>query len=234
MIVSRRLEELRLNPFEAARSVDLERSFINDILIEKKSTVRGKNLHKLATALQMDVIELLDEPQSQDISGTDEAPGLGPVSGQSSKDPIVELDVPAPMSSDQSRFDAPVRSDNQLEEDSTGGKWTIPDSYLAASGMTAARTQILVIDGPSMSPDLEPDDRVLIDLDDTNPGRDGIFAIWDSAAKTIIVKHVQVLRETEPPRIRCISANKTYPCFELVLDGKTRIVGRVRRRITSV
>jgi hypothetical protein len=45
-----RLKELKRNPFEAARLGGLERSFVNDILIGRKRSVRGENLERLARA----------------------------------------------------------------------------------------------------------------------------------------------------------------------------------------
>lgn len=46
-----RLTELGRNPFEAARIGGLERTFVRDILIDRKKTVLGVNLAKLAAAL---------------------------------------------------------------------------------------------------------------------------------------------------------------------------------------
>ena len=61
--VERRLEELNRNPFEAARIGQLERSFVNDILIGKKVSVQGSSLPKLASALDWTVASLLgDDP----------------------------------------------------------------------------------------------------------------------------------------------------------------------------
>jgi hypothetical protein len=49
-----RLETLELNPFEAARKASFERSFVNDLLIGKKTTVRQSKLPALARALDCD------------------------------------------------------------------------------------------------------------------------------------------------------------------------------------
>jgi SOS-response transcriptional repressor LexA len=46
-----RLAELDRNPFEAARIGKLERTFVRDILIDRKKTVLGRNLERLAVAL---------------------------------------------------------------------------------------------------------------------------------------------------------------------------------------
>lgn len=57
-IVANRLKELGINPFEAARRGDLERSYVNDILIGKKHSVRTDKIESLARALQLDPADL--------------------------------------------------------------------------------------------------------------------------------------------------------------------------------
>lgn len=52
--VRERLEALGINPFEAARRAGFERSFVNDLLIGRKKSVRGAALLRLATALGCD------------------------------------------------------------------------------------------------------------------------------------------------------------------------------------
>lgn len=46
-----RLRATGRNPFEAAKIGGLERSFVNDILIDKKKSVQGRSIAKLASAL---------------------------------------------------------------------------------------------------------------------------------------------------------------------------------------
>lgn len=60
-IVARRLAHLGRNAFEAARFGGLERSYVNDILIGKKLSVRGDKLADLARALDWSAGELLAE-----------------------------------------------------------------------------------------------------------------------------------------------------------------------------
>lgn len=55
----KRLAALNRNPFEAARMARLERSFVNDILIDKKQTVIGGNIAKLAFALSVEPSDIL-------------------------------------------------------------------------------------------------------------------------------------------------------------------------------
>lgn len=57
-VTEARLAELTRNPFEAARIGELERNFLNDILTDKKRSVRGDNFAKLAKALDLSVEEL--------------------------------------------------------------------------------------------------------------------------------------------------------------------------------
>jgi transcriptional regulator with XRE-family HTH domain len=57
--VQARLNQLGRNPFEAARKGGLERSFINDILIGRKKSVRGDNIGRLATALDWTVADMM-------------------------------------------------------------------------------------------------------------------------------------------------------------------------------
>lgn len=63
-----RLEALNLNPFEAARRIPAERTFINDLLIGKKDTIRQSAIPKVAAALECDPEYLLgvqDKPRRQ-------------------------------------------------------------------------------------------------------------------------------------------------------------------------
>lgn len=57
--VAEKLEATNTNPFEAARRGGLERSFVNDILIEKKHSVSARNIPKLAAALEASQDEIL-------------------------------------------------------------------------------------------------------------------------------------------------------------------------------
>lgn len=52
--VRARLDALDLNPFEAARKAGLERSFVNDVLIGRKKSVREDGLRRMAEALECD------------------------------------------------------------------------------------------------------------------------------------------------------------------------------------
>ena len=52
--IRERLAALDLNPFEAARLIPAERTFLNDLLIGKKKTIRANAIPAVAAALQCD------------------------------------------------------------------------------------------------------------------------------------------------------------------------------------
>lgn len=59
-LVSAQLQKTGLNPFEAALKGGFERSFINDILIDKKKSVGAKNVSNLAYALGVEADEIFE------------------------------------------------------------------------------------------------------------------------------------------------------------------------------
>lgn len=59
--VQQRIKELDESPITLARSVGLERGYINDIIIGRKSTVRGDKLALVAKALRCDPSFLTEE-----------------------------------------------------------------------------------------------------------------------------------------------------------------------------
>lgn len=115
-------------------------------------------------------------------------------------------------------------------------EWKFPASWLRDElRLSISKTDVISIIGPSMAPELVDGDRVLIDRTHTDPRQGGIFALRDG--DSVIVKHIELVRSAagDFPRIRCISANKTYAPFELDLDGDSvAIIGRVAARISRM
>lgn len=81
-IVSARLAELGRNPFEAARIGGLERSFVNDILIGRKRSVRGSNLVKLSKALDLTPADIILEAEGEQLVKTTACPTSVRVRGE--------------------------------------------------------------------------------------------------------------------------------------------------------
>ena len=120
------------------------------------------------------------------------------------------------------------------DADVVKAEWGIPPSFLQGElRLHPARTDVLAVDGPSMIPDLMPGDRVLVDRSHTDPRQGGIFAVREDGG--VIIKHVEVVRGSDPPRIVCKSSNPTYAPFELILDGdNVAIIGRIAGRISRM
>lgn len=76
-----RLDALGLNPFEAARRIPAERTFLNDLLIGKKSTIRQSAIPKVAAALECDPEYLLgaqDTPRRNRAQAPEKSPENAP------------------------------------------------------------------------------------------------------------------------------------------------------------
>ncbi len=115
---------------------------------------------------------------------------------------------------------------NQVARDDVRGEWDMPADYVRHElRVVPSRVQIIEVRGDSMEPVLQSRDRVMIDLDDTDPGQGGIFAIWDGMS--VLVKRIERIHKSDPPAVRVISDNPNHSPFELVLDdGGGRIIGR--------
>ena len=111
--------------------------------------------------------------------------------------------------------------------------WTFPPTFLKNElHLSLSTSDIVRVRGDSMEPTLWDGDRVIVDRSDTDVRVDGIFAILDEGS--LIIKQVEIVRGTDPVEIICKSRNASYSPFNLILDGNTRIIGRVVARIGRV
>jgi len=83
---------------------------------------------------------------------------------------------------------------------------------------------LMEVEGQSMEPVLMSGDQVLIDRRKTNPSQPGIFSLWDGYG--LVVKWVERVHDSDPPRLRVMSENKRFSDYE-VLAEEARIIGRV-------
>lgn len=111
-----------------------------------------------------------------------------------------------------------------VEEENIKDKWAFNKSYLEELRLQSASLIIAEIDGDSMEPKLVTGDRVMINKNDTDPNRPGIFAIWDSTA--LVVKRIEKVMGSDPVMLRLISDNKNHSHYD-VFAQETRIIGRV-------
>jgi transcriptional regulator with XRE-family HTH domain len=105
-------------------------------------------------------------------------------------------------------------------------RWSFPKSFVTEQLHTsAAKLRVLEVDGDSMAPTIMSGDRVVIDGGHRDPSPDGLYAIRDPLA-SVIVRRLQLLRSSRPPRVKIISENPNHATEEVAIS-ELEIVGKV-------
>lgn len=86
------------------------------------------------------------------------------------------------------------------------------------------RLLAMVAEGNSMEPDFRGGDQILVDTTRTSFAQPGAFCLWDGDGH--VIKFLERLPDTDPPRVRVVSANNIYQAHERLVD-EVRIIGRV-------
>jgi hypothetical protein len=109
-------------------------------------------------------------------------------------------------------------------------EWVLPKNYLRHE-LHAAPARILVLEvvGDSMATTLLPGDRIFIDSTHTKLTPDGLYVIDEGDGP--MVKRIQTIRGSKPPKIKVISDNPNHEAYELRL-ADVQVIGRVCARIT--
>lgn len=231
--VGKLLDERGINPFEAARRGGLERSFVNDIMIGRKESVRGANLEKLAVGLGTTAQYLLTGDGSDAVER--KLPADEPEAT------LPEFDIRAGASygggQDDSAWEAIEGPDGAVAAHRPVARWGMPRGFVERElGVTYGFADIIQIRGDSMEDGtakaLASGDRVIVDRKDTDPRQGGIFAVFDGDG--VVVKQVEVVRGANPPRILCKSRNPSFDPFELTLEEPVRIIGRIAGKISRL
>lgn len=104
--------------------------------------------------------------------------------------------------------------------------WLFPPSFVREQ-LHSAPSRLLVIEtnGDSMVPTILSGERVIVDTGHKTPTPDGLYAIRDSFG-SIVVKRLQVVRNSKPARVKIISDNPNHNSEESPL-GELTIVGKV-------
>ena len=213
-IIARRLEELGINAFEAARDGGLERNFVNDILNDKKKSVRGDNLNKLARGLRATPAQVL----SGEFPPLDEP------------DLPTETDVHSDLSNVVMlpEYDVSLSAGDgfYVGAETTKREWPYPRFLVVDQlGVSPSNATVQEIVGDSMEPTLSSGDYVLIDTADKRIGLPGIFAVWDGDA--LVCKRVERIPGSEPREVRLKSDNPLHGEYR-VREEQVNIVGRIR------
>jgi len=232
--VKARAVELDMTMEELARTAKLDRSYFRKIAGRPNASPRGDTLARLAKALKLDPAEIVGVGvRRQEGSAATEGPSLQDVV------PVPEVDVKAGAGGGGIVVEA-FRAGPTGWETTDGVKdhWGLPNSFLRYEARIAPdAAHILEIVGDSMvdpsmptAPGtLMPGDRAILDTRDTIPSPPGNFAVWDGFG--VVVKMIEIIHGSEPPRIRLSSRNPAYQPYDVLLE-EARILGRVRGRIT--
>jgi transcriptional regulator with XRE-family HTH domain len=145
---------------------------------------------------------------------------LGPAPGQ-----VPELDIRAGLGGGGTPA-RELRKDGRHADALKSEGWLFPGSFVRDQ-LHSLSGRLLVIEttGDSMAPTIVSGERVIVDTSHKTPTPDGLYAIRDTF-NHIVVKRLQVLRSTRPPRVKLISDNPNHPSEEAPL-GDLEIVGKV-------
>jgi AcrR family transcriptional regulator len=111
------------------------------------------------------------------------------------------------------------------ENEKVVAQWQVPSGVVRGySTAPAAELRMISIIGDSMEPTLQPGQRVLVDTGDRKPSPPGIFVVWDGLG--LVVRRVQMLPHSDPPRVRISCDNLQYEPYERLLED-AHIQGRV-------
>ena len=179
--------------------------------IRRGNHPRASTLRALAAVLGVTAAFLLDASED----GPPPAHGLPAPDGPMV--PIVELDVRAGAGGGALNAD-------EIET----GQWQLPgDLVRSVTTASTAALKILTVYGDSMEPAFRPGQRVMVDTSDQMPSPPGVFVAWDGLAT--VIKRVEFVPHSDPPRVRFTSDNPRYQPYERTLEEahiRGRVIGR--------
>jgi phage repressor protein C with HTH and peptisase S24 domain len=115
--------------------------------------------------------------------------------------------------------------------------WSFPEYWLRAMLDAApADIKLITIKGdsgqsePAKATDIDPGDKVFVNVADRRPSPPGLFVLWDGLA--FVAKRVQMVPGSNPIRVRLSSNNPAYQPYDVDLDDahiQGRIVARFQR-----
>lgn len=111
-----------------------------------------------------------------------------------------------------------------IDEEERTGDWPLPTTYLNEMHLSGNGLAVIPVKGDSMEPTLRSGDRVLIDLGDRNISQGGLFVLHDGMGR--VVKRVEHVPGTRPPRLALISDNPLHTKYEVNAED-IGIIGRV-------
>lgn len=227
-ILQAEMDRRGLNPHSLALEAGLKQDAVRDILRGKSQSPRGATIKKLAAFLGMSVGDLLG------VEGLKFGSEVTPPR-------LVEVDPDhLPAAPDRpieiKEYDATPRAGHGAaapELDGDGSEhpvlavWQMPSSYLSAFVSPGSKLAIVRVSGDSMEPDYPAGERILVDTSHQVPSPPGVYVLWDGFG--LVLKRVEILLGSDPPRVRIKSINPAYDTYERALDEviiNGRVVGK--------
>jgi len=128
---------------------------------------------------------------------------------------IAEVDVRAAMGA----------GSQDMNDTRIVNRWSLPTEFVrVATNAALENIRIITVVGDSMPVTFRPYDKVMVDTEDRTPSPPGIFVVWDGLS--LVLKRVEYIAHSEPPRVRILSENPEYKPYERVVD-EAYIQGRV-------
>jgi transcriptional regulator with XRE-family HTH domain len=215
-------------PKTLSRKAGLSDTFVRDFL-QRDQIPNVVNLGKLCRALDVDIASLFDDSDTRDMLSKHPKARSNPENGQN----IAEIDIRAGAGGGGIALLTNVESDgngNTSVADDVRDLWGIPNRFLREElRASAVAVRIIEVMGDSMNPTLKPGDRVFVDTNHKAPSPPGVYAVWDGFG--VVVKRVELIPRTDPPRVLLISDNSSHRQYELTLE-EAHIVGRVIGKIS--
>ncbi|MCC7273434.1 MAG: LexA family transcriptional regulator [Alphaproteobacteria bacterium] len=192
--------------------------------IRRGQSPRAETLARLARILEVPAQLLFDATGGEGLDGC-EAPAR-PQGVADRDDPasltIAEIDLRV---ADRRHLADAVTA---LQAQAIAYRWRMPrDLVRAQTSAGETHLRIIAMHGDSMEPDLPSGTRILVDSGDRTPSPPGMFVVWDGLG--LVVKRIEHLPFSDPPRVRITSDNPRYRPYEVALveaEIRGRVIGR--------
>lgn len=179
-------------------------------------------MHRLAGALGCNAADLIIERGTGGAGGAIAASGRARVMTA-----IPEIDARAGAGGGglASVGVKPGGDGGTVAADEIKATWGLPDDYVRGElHVRPADAYIIEIRGDSMSPTLQPGDRVMVDTADRTPSPPGVFAIWDGFG--VVAKRVEIVPNSDPVLLKIKSDNSNHDDYERTID-EVSVIGRI-------
>lgn len=215
--IDARLAEMGISRTAACKAAGVNENQIKNMEDGRSRNPRTDTMQKFADVLGMSIEWLLHgkgEPPSRNEAKEQDAFHTG----------IPEIDV-----------QASAGAGAIVDAEGGSGAWGFPAGWVRAEFRAKqSDLRIITVEGDSMvseppaARDIDPGDKVIVNINDTRPSPPGIFIVYDGFG--LVAKRVQALPHSDPPTITISSNNPHYADYTRI-DGEAHIVGRVVGRI---